>query len=124
MTDATLRVERRDGGVVLDLSGEIDLANVDVLREQINAEVENTSWALVLDVTRLDYLDSAGVRLMFELSSKLAEHRQELIVVAPPGSTPRDVLDLVSLDRAARVIGTRDEALERVRALRREQSRT
>lgn len=124
MTDAEVTVDRRDGGVVLSLAGEVDLANVDRVREQIEAEVANASWALILDLSILRYLDSAGVRLLFELSSRLAERRQELIVVAPEGTSPRGVLTLVSIDRVARLTETLDEALERLRAMRREQSRT
>ncbi len=86
--------------------------------------MENTSWALVLDLSGLTYLDSAGVRLLFELSTRLAERRQELIVVAPPGTPPADVLRLVSADRVARLTASREQALERLGALRREQSRT
>lgn len=124
MTDAELTVDRGDGGVVVTLAGEVDLANVDGIRERIEVEVENASWALILDLSPLRYLDSAGVRLLFELSSRLADRRQELIVVAPEGTTPRGVLNLVSIDRVARLAESLDEALERVQTMRREQSRT
>ncbi len=123
MTDARLAVDRRDGAVVVTLRGEIDLANVDDLRARIEAEVENAGWALVVDVSALDYLDSAGVRLMFELAARLAERRQELVIVAPRSATPSDVLRLVSIDSVARVVETSDDAVERVREMRRERSR-
>ena len=53
----------------------------------------------MLDLSAVDYLDSAGVHLVHELMLTLAERGQALRVVAAPGATVLRVLELVDLAR-------------------------
>ena len=115
MTDAELHAQRLDGQVVLSVHGEIDLENAGRARERIVRAVPSGAQGIVLDLTNVSHLDSAGVRLLFDLARRLRERRQELAVVAPSQSLLRDVLAVVSLDRVAAVAETLDEALAGLR---------
>ena len=115
MTDAELHAQRLDGQVVLSVHGEIDLENAGRARERIVRAVPSGAQGIVLDLTNVSHLDSAGVRLLFDLARRLHERRQELAVVAPSQSLLRDVLAVVSLDRVAAVAETLDEALAGLR---------
>ena len=115
MTDAELHAQRLDGQVVLSVHGEIDLENAGRARERIVRAVPSGAQGIVLDLTNVSHLDSAGVRLLFDLARRLHERRQELAVVAPSQSLLRDVLAVVSLDRVASVAETLDEALAGLR---------
>ena len=116
MTRAELHSQRLDGGVVLSLSGEIDLENAGRAREQIVDELGDVRRGVVLDLTGVSHLDSAGVRLLFDLAGRMQERRQELAVVAPSQSLARDVLRVVALESVVPIADTLDEALGRVRA--------
>ena len=116
MTDAELHAQRLDGQVVLSVHGEIDLENAGRARERIVRAVPSGAQGIVLDLTNVSHLDSAGVQLLFDLARRLQERRQELAVVAPSQSLLRDVLAVVSLDRVAAVAETLDEALAGLRA--------
>jgi len=116
VTDAELHAQRLDGQVVLSVHGEIDLENAGRARERIVRAVPSGAQGIVLDLTNVSHLDSAGVRLLFDLARRLHERRQELAVVAPSQSLLRDVLAVVSLDRVAAVAETLDEALAGLRA--------
>ena len=115
MTDAELHAQRLDGQVVLSVHGEIDLENAGRARERIVSAVPSGAQGIVLDLSNVSHLDSAGVRLLFDLARRLRERRQELAVVAPSQSLLRDVLAVVSLDRVAAVAETLDEALAGLR---------
>jgi stage II sporulation protein AA (anti-sigma F factor antagonist) len=115
VTDAELHSQRLDGGLVLSLSGEIDLENAGRARERIVDEVGDGRRRVVLDLSGVSHLDSAGVRLLFDLAGRMEERRQELAVVAPLKSLPRDVLSVVALETVVPVADTLDEALGRVR---------
>ena len=65
---ADVRLDDRDGVLVAQLVGEIDLSNVDDVRALLIARVAQDTGALVLDLTDTTYLDSTGVRLLFELT--------------------------------------------------------
>jgi anti-anti-sigma factor len=99
MTSAHITVEHHDGELVaITLHGEIDLDNATGLREEILAALPNTAVGALLDLSDVAYLDSAAIRLLFELASTTAGHGQALRIVVPPGSLTREVLGHVALD--------------------------
>jgi anti-anti-sigma factor len=84
--------------VVARVSGEVDLSNATSVREQVLEAVPNSASALVLDLTETSYLDSSGVRLIFELAERLRNRGQEFELVVPEGSLIRRVLLLTRVD--------------------------
>ena len=98
MNDQLVRVDedRTDGEVVVRVSGEIDLSNVDRLEQQLDAAVEGCT-RVVVDLSAIEYIDSQGLRLLSRLANKLAERDATLEVVAPPDGVARDVLELTRM---------------------------
>jgi anti-sigma B factor antagonist/stage II sporulation protein AA (anti-sigma F factor antagonist) len=109
-----VRSEERGGHVVVRLTGEIDLANADTVGADIRRAVENRTFALALDLCEVTYVDSAGVRLLFDLAAELRARRQELLVVVCPESPIASVLSIIALDRVAVVAADLESALEQV----------
>ena len=96
--------------VVAAVVGEIDGSNAGELRRAVADNVPAHADLLVLDLTRTSYVDSAGVELIFELARRLAARRQELGLVAAPGSGVRRVLELCDVTSVARLGATLAEA--------------
>lgn len=121
MTSARVTLEHHDGElVVIALHGEIDLDNTRVLREEILRALPNTTVGAVLDLSDVVYLDSAAIRLLFELASTTRGHRQALRIAVPPDSLTREVLGHVALGSAVPIDPDTASALTRMR----ESSRT
>ena len=78
---------------VARLRGALDMASVESV-EPILADAARGAGELTVDLTEVDYLDSAGGRLLLALSSRLVG---KLIVVAPAGTAPRRALELSGL---------------------------
>ena len=57
--------------LVARVTGEIDLSNADDIGAVIALQMPNQARMLVLDLTAIEYLDSAGMRLIFRLQEKL-----------------------------------------------------
>ena len=72
--------------VVARLTGEIDLSNAASIERAIAEATPNHVLALILDVSALDYLDSAGIHLIYKLREKLRARGQTLRLVIPPGA--------------------------------------
>jgi anti-anti-sigma factor len=100
---------------VATLSGEIDISNADKVTNALT-RMPNTLHGLVVDLTELTYLDSAGVRMLYELGKRLTLRSQSLVVVSPSGRPPRRVLELTGLPERVRVVETLAEANEAVTA--------
>ena len=85
------------------VEGEIDSVNTDELRAALSERLTLEDAGLVIDLTHVTYLDSAGIELLFDLARRLRTHRQRLRIVAPPGAPMRRVLDLCDISQTAAV---------------------
>ena len=111
---ASLVIERDEGLILATIDGEIDPSNARALGREVTHGVPNDAMGVVLDLTEVDYLDSSGVQMVFELAERLEARQQRLAVVVPDGAPARAVLDIVSVDAIAALVGTRDEAVGRL----------
>ena len=108
-------VDRHDGAVpVCEIRGELDASNVDHVLEHVVGSVANEAPGMVLDLGHTSYLDSAGVRILFELARRLRARRQELRIAVPDDGIVRRVLVLTAL---ADVVPLDDDVARSVRAL-------
>jgi anti-anti-sigma factor len=53
---------------VVRIRGEVDLSNVAGVRTSVIEALSHTAPGLVLDLTETTYLDSSGIRLVFDLA--------------------------------------------------------
>jgi anti-anti-sigma factor len=65
-----LETRKTAEGVVVSLFGELDLATVDQLQDELDRlAVAGRMCELVIDLRELDFLDSTGLRLLLQLHS-------------------------------------------------------
>jgi anti-sigma B factor antagonist len=85
-----------DGCMVARLAGGIDLANARELETRLLDRVGDAD-GLVLDLTEVRYLDSAGLGMIDRLARALAARQRRLALVAPEGSVAHGVLRIAQL---------------------------
>jgi anti-anti-sigma factor len=100
---------------VCAIRGEIDASNVDLVMERVLAATPPDGRGIVLDLAETRYLDSAGVRILFELARRLRARRQELRIAVPIEGVVRRVLVLTAL---ADVVPLHDDVDDAAAALR------
>ena len=115
MNLADIQIAVTPNAVVAHVSGEIDMSNAEALTGAILVAVSNRSLGLVVDVTAVAYMDSAGVNMLADLGRRLGWRGQKLAVVASLESRPGQVLSLAGADRLLTIEPTRGVALARVR---------
>ena len=84
-----LRLDRSVDRTVVKLTGEVDLSNAAMVRRAIVESISNRDVDVAVDLSRVRYLDSAGIEMLFDLARRLAEHNQHLTMVLPSGSLVR-----------------------------------
>jgi anti-sigma B factor antagonist len=62
LNGATLSKRREDDILVLEVGGQIDLSNADLLARRIRAAEETDATRIVLDLSDLEFIDSTGLR--------------------------------------------------------------
>jgi anti-sigma B factor antagonist len=93
------------------LTGEVDMTNAALVRDQLLDSVPNDVLALVVDLEGCRYLDSAAIEVIFDLSRRLGRRRQELRLVVPDSSPLSRVLVLTDVNSVAPVHATLEAAL-------------
>lgn len=84
-------------GVVLILGGELDLATVSELREQLDEAVRSRG-AVVIDLSGLRFIDSSGLHMLVGAEQDLGAGGGQLVLVRGPRAVHR-VFELTGLDR-------------------------
>jgi anti-sigma B factor antagonist len=108
---ADVQFTDRGQAVVAQVTGEVDLSNAESIRNAITDVTSNSSLAVVLDLSELDYLDSAGIQLIYQLREDLRARGQELRLVIPPGSPATDALRLAGVERHLETTAAVEDAL-------------
>jgi anti-sigma B factor antagonist len=116
MTLADLQIISREGAVIARVTGEIDMSNATDLRRAITDATPNEATGVVLDLSATDYIDSAGVHLLYRLGESLRNRGQNLRIVIPPDSPASDALRLAGVTRHVDVVAEVDEGLRALAA--------
>jgi anti-anti-sigma factor len=103
---ADLSIETRGRVVVARLRGDVDMSNAGQLRDELNAATRNDALGLVLDLSEVEYLDSAGIHLIHRLREGLRTRGQQLRLVIPADSVINDTLRLVGRGWDEEVVGS------------------
>jgi anti-sigma B factor antagonist len=114
-TLARVEDEWHEGTGVARLAGEIDASNVDDIGDRLRSMVSNRSFALVVDLSDIEYVDSAGINLLFALGEEMRSRQQRLAIVVRDGSPIARMISLTGLDRTVPTLPTLDAALASAR---------
>ena len=88
------------------LRGELDMSNAQEIGDSIATAVPNEATGLILDLTELEFIDSAGIRTLLSLVGRFGWHGQKLTFVAAPGSPVRRVIELAGAGDAFALDGS------------------
>ena len=110
-TLARLTDEWHEGVGVARLDGEIDASNVDDIGDRLRSMVSNRSYALIVDLSGIGYLDSAGINLLFAVGEEMRGRQQQLHVVLNEDSPLTRMVSLTGLDKSLPMHGTLERAL-------------
>jgi anti-anti-sigma factor len=113
---ASMAREVHDEVPVLVVEGEIDASNTPELSAEIRSMLSNAGFAVVVDVARVSYFDSAGLNALAVGDREFETRQQHLHVVAPPSSRPGRLLAITHLDSVLSVHDTLDGAVQAARA--------
>ena len=99
-----------DGWAVVGVTGELELATAPRLRQQVVSLVGEGHTRIVLDLSRVDFVDSVGLGVIVSVLKRVRGRAGDLVVV---GAVPRvrALFELTRLDEIIELHETVDEAL-------------
>ena len=104
--------EGKKGDVlILGLSGKLDATSSKAFEERILAVIDVGERQLIVDLSQLDYVSSAGLRV-FLLAAKRLNSTNGKIVLCSLQEPVREVFDISGFSSVFSVYGSYDEALK------------
>ena len=108
--DLGLDVQERDGFAVLAVSGEVDVATVPRLREQLHGLVAQGSNQIIVDLDSVDFLDSTGLGVLVGALKRVRSNDGDLHLVCTQARI-RKVFEVTGLTKVFQLFDSVDEAV-------------
>jgi anti-sigma B factor antagonist len=111
MTDIELSIETREqsGWSILDVAGELDLYTASNLKERLRALSEGGKHRVVVNLDRVNFIDSTALGVLIGARKRAREHDGEVVLTAPTEPV-RKVLSITGLERVFPVRDSVEEA--------------
>lgn len=110
VSELRIELERVDEKVILRIEGKLDATSTPILEKKINTLIGEGHVLLLLDFTRIDYLSSAGMRLLLSFTKRLKTKKGFLVIF----SLHDDVMGIIKMagfDRILHICSTEQQAL-------------
>jgi anti-sigma B factor antagonist len=111
--DFTVEVSWVDRIVVVSVGGSVDMLSAPWLTEAIEAALAKDPAGMIIDLSKVDFLASAGMSVLMSSRSS-ADHSRSFAVVADGPATHRP-LTLMGLDEVLPLYRTLNDALSKLR---------
>jgi anti-anti-sigma factor len=100
-------IEEHAGGALVAIQGELDISNASTLEEHLQRAEADGPGLLVMDLSRLDFMDSTGLRLLISADQRARAAGRRFVLVRGNQMVQR-VLRLTRLDERLEIVENRD----------------
>lgn len=105
-----INVSMRENITLVEVSGRIDSMNANQLGEALSGEINSGHNHMVLDLSKVEYMSSAGLREIVSALKKVRNNTGD-VRLAQPSARVREVLEMAGLDTIFQIFTTQVEAL-------------
>lgn len=106
-----IELEEIEHRVILRLDGRVDASSAPILERKIASLMDEDHYHLILDFTRVDYLSSAGMRVLLSATKKLKSKKGYLILFSLVGDV-EEVIKMAGFDKILHICSSEKEALQ------------
>ena len=107
----TVNVRKLDNGVsIIDINGDVNAFAESVLMDAYTQACNSNTHAIILNFSRLDYMNSSGIGLLVTLLIRVNRQRQKLLAYGL-SEHYRQIFELTRLNEAIGIYPSEAEAL-------------
>ncbi|HVO23646.1 MAG TPA: STAS domain-containing protein [Candidatus Margulisiibacteriota bacterium] len=100
---------KKSGAVVLGVNGRVDATNAGVLEQRVLGLIDAGEKRLVIDCAELQYISSAGLRVLLVAAKRLSTGGQ--LALAALNHQIRDVFDIAGFSSIFQIYPTQADAV-------------
>ena len=112
MPEDTMKIssEKQDGATIVSQEGDIDLGRSPTLRTSLREAQSSKPQRLVVDLSRVDYMDSSGVATLVEALQNARRGGTKLVLCCMKDRV-RSIFEIARLDTVFAIVETREAAI-------------
>ena len=104
---------QKEGISIFKLNGRLDSNTSPALEKKLVSAIENGTRSMVIDFENLDYISSAGLRIILKTAKDLKRTEGNIVLCAMQDYV-REVFEIAGFDTFLPIFSTVDEALTKV----------
>ena len=108
-----IEVNRNNGTLIIQTEERVDSANAQAFFQELESAIGSDDRAVVMDMERLAYISSAGLRVILQTARKLQQQQAKFAICSLTGSV-REVFEISGFDRVIDIHSTQAEAVAAV----------
>ena len=106
----SLNIEDKGKAKIVMLEGKLDVNLSVSLESELDALIDSGSNNLILEISKVEYLSSSGIRVFINMMRKVKDKNGRLVLASVP-DVIKKILKTVDLEDLFEVFDTVDEAL-------------
>ena len=106
-------INEQHKALIVSVAGKMDAINAPKLEKTISIYVESGKRTIILDFDKLDYISSAGLRVVLMFAKQLKANKQELMISGLKNSV-KNVFELCGFYSLFKIFNTIETALEEI----------
>jgi anti-anti-sigma factor len=114
MSLADVQITLAPNALVARVTGEIDMSNAEEMGATVIGATPTDAQGVVLDLSDVEYLDSAGIYVIYGMRASLQARGQALVLVIPADSPVHDALRLSGAERPGEITVSVEDALRSI----------
>lgn len=111
MNEITFSVQKMDSAVVVSISGDIDAYHSPKLKENLEEHIKGESPLVLLDLSMVPYIDSAGLGTLVSILREARNHKKALKLIGLRQNIKR-IFEMTRLDKIFTIADTVEEGLK------------
>ncbi|MGA2394533.1 MAG: STAS domain-containing protein [Candidatus Lustribacter sp.] len=112
--DINVRSRPSEGTYVVDVAGEIDVYTVPTLKDALKRLTDDQHYELVIDLLKVDYIDSTGLSALVDVQ-KLAREHDGAVTVVLTDPHIKKTFDIMGLDKIFWIFEDEQSAVKQLR---------
>ncbi|HSW72497.1 MAG TPA: STAS domain-containing protein [Chlamydiales bacterium] len=109
----SIELETLENKVILRLEGRLDVSSSSILEKKLNTLMQEKHFFLLLDFSQIDYLSSAGLRVLLSMSKQLKAKKGALVLFSLSDEV-MDVVKVAGFDRILQIYTSEQQALSAI----------
>ncbi len=103
-----LRIEQRNGAVIVTIGGEITMENTPELKQEVEQAIKGDYEHLILELSDVSFIDSSGIGFLVSMSTRVGNAGKSFELLKPSPQVTK-TLELVQLIKYFRILRSDDE---------------